>query len=109
MQIIGNEKTYISTQVLQELCNLAYKKLRIDAVKANLIIEECSSNNFLYTNSSNTILLACKVKQRYSFSFYDSLIIAAAPECGCTMLYSEDMQHGQVIENKLLIKNPFLL
>ena len=47
------------------------------------------------------------IKFRYQYSFYDSLIIAAALEAGCKTLYSEDMQHGQRIE-QLIIKNPFL-
>jgi len=48
------------------------------------------------------------IAQRYQFSFYDSLIIASALEAGCITLYSEDMQHEQVIEKRLTIRNPFL-
>ena len=47
-----------------------------------------------------------RVQTRYGFSFYDSLIVAAALEAGCTTLYSEDMQDGQRIEG-LTIRNPF--
>lgn len=47
------------------------------------------------------------VQERYGLSFYDSLIVAAALEGGCTRLLSEDMQHGQQIEG-LRIENPFL-
>ena len=43
---------------------------------------------------------------RYGFSFYDSLIVAAAIEAGCTRLYSESLQHGQQVQN-LTIQNPF--
>ena len=43
---------------------------------------------------------------RYRFSFYDSLIVAAALEAGCKTLYSEDLQHAQEIEG-LTIANPF--
>jgi predicted nucleic acid-binding protein len=46
------------------------------------------------------------VKERYRFSFYDSLIIAAALEAGCNTLYSEDLQHNQKVE-WLTIINPF--
>ena len=46
-------------------------------------------------------------KQLYGFSFYDSLIVAAALEAGCSRLYTEDMQHGQQIHS-LTIQNPFL-
>lgn len=45
---------------------------------------------------------------RYQFSFYDSLIVAAALEADCTVLYSEDMQHGFVVDNSLQIINPFV-
>ena len=43
---------------------------------------------------------------RYGYSFYDSLIVAAAIESGCKTLYSEDLQHGQQIGD-LTIRNPF--
>ena len=52
-------------------------------------------------------LRALDVQARYGYGFYDSLIIAAALEAGCTRLYSEDMQHGQRIEG-LTIENPFV-
>jgi predicted nucleic acid-binding protein len=48
------------------------------------------------------------IAERYGFSFYDSLIIAAALETGCTTLYSEDLQYGQVIDGKLTIQSPFV-
>ncbi|OGA66417.1 MAG: hypothetical protein A3G83_18130 [Betaproteobacteria bacterium RIFCSPLOWO2_12_FULL_68_20] len=48
-----------------------------------------------------------QVAERYRFSFYDALIVAAALESSCTMLYTEDLQDGQVIDDTLAIKNPF--
>jgi predicted nucleic acid-binding protein len=41
------------------------------------------------------------------YAHYDSQIIAAALAAGCTVLYSEDMQHGQLIDGTLSIVNPF--
>ena len=49
-----------------------------------------------------------KIAEKYRYSYYDSVIIAAALESSCTLLYSEDMQHQQIIEGKLQIINPFL-
>jgi predicted nucleic acid-binding protein len=49
---------------------------------------------------------ALRIAQRYQYRIFDSLIIAAAIEAGCRMLYSEDMNDGQAIEN-LTIRNPF--
>ena len=40
--------------------------------------------------------------------FYDALIVAAALLAGCRTLHSEDMQHGQVVDGRLTIRNPFL-
>ena len=48
-----------------------------------------------------------KLQERWRFSWYDSLIICAALEAGCEILYSEDLQHQQKIET-LTIINPFI-
>lgn len=53
-------------------------------------------------------LLASRLRDSYSFSYWDSLIVAAALDAGCTTLFSEDMQHGQKIENALTVINPFV-
>ena len=65
-------------------------------------------NNFLIHNltPANT-KIACLIAQRYMFSLYDSLIISAALDCNCSILYSEDMTDGLLIDGKLKIANPF--
>lgn len=45
--------------------------------------------------------------ERYGFSVYDSMIVAAALIAGCTTLYTEDMHDGLQIEGRLLLANPF--
>lgn len=50
---------------------------------------------------------AVRISEQYGYKIYDSLIVAAALEAGCSTLYSEDLQHAQVIEGKLSIRNPF--
>jgi len=97
----------ISTQVLQEFCNVAHKKFTPQEIDLETALSEIESMVSVYMNSMNTIRKANAIKSKYGYSFYDSLIISAALECGCAILYSEDMQHGQVIENKLKIINPF--
>jgi predicted nucleic acid-binding protein len=47
------------------------------------------------------------VFERYRFSLYDSMLIAAALIAGAKIIYSEDLQHGQVIDNQLRVTNPF--
>ncbi len=54
-----------------------------------------------------TIVQALALAQKYQYSYYDSLILAAALSAGCKTLATEDMQHGQVVEATLKIRNPF--
>jgi predicted nucleic acid-binding protein len=49
---------------------------------------------------------ALKIAARYRYHIYDSLVIAAAMEASCSILYSEDMRNGQVVDG-LMIRNPF--
>lgn len=49
---------------------------------------------------------AVHIARRYRFQIYDSLIVAAALDAGCTTLYSEDLQNGQTIDS-LTVRNPF--
>ena len=102
-------KIVISTQVLQEMTNTLYRKFKVDFHTIRLLLGECVHNvSTLYVNTRETIFFACNIAERYSYSFYDSLIIASALDTGCQILYSEDMQHNQLIEGKLKIVNPFL-
>jgi predicted nucleic acid-binding protein len=50
---------------------------------------------------------ALALAERYEYKIYDALILASALEARCTILYSEDMQDGQMIEERLTIRNPF--
>jgi predicted nucleic acid-binding protein len=106
--LISDNESFISTQVLQELCNILLKKFGYDHHEARVAIEENCNNNLLFTNRRETVLQACEIAIRYKFSFYDSLIVSAALQCECEILFTEDMQDGQVIDGQLLIKNPFL-
>ncbi len=102
-------KPVMSVQVLSETANIMRRKLGFDltAIRAviNRISQECIS---LQPLTLDTLNRAFDIASRYGFSHYDSLIIAAALQADCTTLYSEDMQHGQTIEHRLLIVNPFL-
>ena len=51
---------------------------------------------------------ASRIRTAHQFSFWDSLIVAAALEGECSILYSEDMQHQQVVDGRLTILNPLL-
>ena len=57
--------------------------------------------------SKDTMLVSFAIKNRYSFSYWDSLILSSALENGCNIIYSEDMQDGQLIDGVLRVVNPF--
>jgi predicted nucleic acid-binding protein len=51
---------------------------------------------------------ASNLRNKYSLSFWDSLVISHAVSVKCEVLYSEDMQHNQIFDGKLKVVNPFL-
>ncbi|MDO7876321.1 PIN domain-containing protein [Hymenobacter sp. ASUV-10] len=99
---------WISTQVLIEFVNVSQRKLKASWPDIQTTLIEITSNNQVIATSTVTIAHATRLAHRYDFSWFDSLIVAAALECGCETLYSEDLQHGQVIEQTLRVVNPFL-
>lgn len=98
----------ISTQVLSETANVASKRLALSASEIRTLITSLEAMCRVEMISLITIHTALDIRERYGFSWYDSLIVAAALEAGCGILYSEDMQNGQEIEGRLRIVNPFV-
>jgi predicted nucleic acid-binding protein len=99
---------YISTQVLSETANVASKRLALPLPEIRKLILTLETMCRVEIISLNTIYTALEIRERYSFSWYDSLIIASALQANCDTLYSEDMQNGQVINGRLRIINPFI-
>jgi predicted nucleic acid-binding protein len=71
------------------------------------VVLEIDNSLRIVDNSLKTQIKAVRLKGKYGFQYYDALIVATALEHGCNILFSEDMQHGQVIEDSLRIINPF--
>jgi len=91
----------ISYQVINEVTNqLLRKKFDGAIVKRNIeyLFKICTIHNF----SKEIVLLAFALRERYSFSFWDSMIVASALNSGCNILASEDMQGGLKINNMII-------
>jgi predicted nucleic acid-binding protein len=58
--------------------------------------------------TADTIREAVRLAARYQLSHWDSLIVAAALLAECETLYSEDLQHRQVFDDRLTVINPFV-
>ncbi len=97
----------ISTQVLGEVSNVMRRKLGYGWAEVRAVVSKLTEVARVHTIRPSTILRALDTAQRYGFSYYDSLIVAAAVESGCTTLYSEDLQDGQRLDSGLTIRNPF--
>ncbi len=105
--IQSNYSPVISIQVINELSNVLYKKFKLNPKEVLEVIEELEEYLDTVTIDLNTIKSAHFIKEKYKYSYFDSLIIVSAIENKCEILLTEDMQHNQIIENKLRIINPF--
>ncbi|NWF67006.1 MAG: PIN domain-containing protein [Campylobacterales bacterium] len=103
----NNSDLYISKQVINEVVNILYKKMQLTSEEIEKVILELDNEFEIFDFDITTQIKAIRLKNNYNLQFYDALIIATALENGCTVLYSEDMQHNLVIEGKLTIINPF--
>jgi predicted nucleic acid-binding protein len=96
-------KPVISAQVLNECANILKRKLNFKNQEIIVVIERLIHECHIVPLTAETTLSALSIAERYGFSIYDSLIVAASLSANCTTLFSEDMQHQQVIDDKLTI------
>jgi len=104
-RLYENNEGVLSTQVLQEYCNVALKKLRLSSthIRAQLDLYE----QFEVVQVTPAIIRAgLDLQQIRSVSFFDSIVLASAHAAGCNVIWSEDMNTGEVI-NGMQITNPF--
>lgn len=98
----------ISVQSLNEFANAARRKFRWDWQKVDVALTDLRSlADSIVTNGIDIHLDGIVLAERYGFSVYDAMIVAAALHAGCDTLYSEDMHHGLAVEGRLTIVNPF--
>jgi predicted nucleic acid-binding protein len=98
----------ISVQVLNEFAAVSLRKLRMPLPEVKEILDTVRAVCDVVPLTVETHDRALAIVARYGFSLYDSLLIAAALIAGSKRLYSEDLQHGQVIDRQLRVVNPFV-
>jgi predicted nucleic acid-binding protein len=106
---IRTRKGVVSYQVVQEFFNLAFKKFRPPMSAADAYNYFISPLRPLLKVSFSQALVfqAISIREKHSIPWYDALILAAAIESECKILYSEDFQHGRKLEG-VKILNPFI-
>ena len=98
----------ISYQVVQEFFSVAFRRFtpKMTFAEAEQYLATTLHSLVMVHSSYWLFIEALTLSRRHSLSWYDSLILAAASESECGILYSEDFQHGQRFGN-LKIQNPF--
>ena len=97
----------ISVQVLNEFAVVALRKLKIPLNEVREILDTIRAVCAVESITVETHDRGLAVFERYRFSLYDSILVATALISGAKILYSADLQHGQIIDNQLRVTNPF--
>jgi predicted nucleic acid-binding protein len=105
---LENGSGIVSYQVVQEFFNVAFRKFPkpMSAFEADEFLNTVFRPLLAVRSSSALFISALQVYGRHRLSWYDSLIVAAALQAECSVLYTEDMQDGRVLDG-LRIENPF--
>jgi predicted nucleic acid-binding protein len=96
----------ISVQVLNEFAATAARKLAMRVAEIRVILSTLRELCAVKPLDVTTHEFGLDLAERYRYSIYDAMIVAAALRADCSTLYSEDLRHGQKIE-RLMILNPF--
>jgi predicted nucleic acid-binding protein len=98
---------FISVQVLNEIANVVRRKMRLSWADTHAFLGLIRG---LLPVRSITVAIheaGLVLAERHALSIYDAVIAASALDAGCGTLWSEDMQDGLVLDNRLRIVNPF--
>jgi predicted nucleic acid-binding protein len=107
-QFDADSQVIISTQALSEYYS-ALLKNKISDEDIQESAKQLVNSIEVVSVSKNIVMDSYSIKNKYRYSYWDSLIISSALQSNCTVLYSEDLQHNQKIEKQLSIINPFTI
>lgn len=97
----------VSVQVLNEIANVSRRKMRKTWAQTHELLTALRSLLTIVPVTETIHESGLKLAERYMFSVYDGMIVAAALEAGCDSVMSEDMQDGLVVDERLVIVDPF--
>lgn len=101
------EGIVVSTQVMNEVCSVLIKRASLNETQILNLLEAFEDRCEVVELTIATLKSAVHLRMVYRLSFWDSLIVACAVQSDVPILYSEDMQHGLIVSEKLEIVNPF--
>jgi predicted nucleic acid-binding protein len=97
----------ISVQVLNEITNVARRKMHLSWEETNAFLSVIRRLLAVVPLTVESHEGGLALAQRYNLSTYDAMIAASALQAGCDTLWSEDLQDGAIFDGRLHIKNPF--
>jgi predicted nucleic acid-binding protein len=98
----------VSLQAINETLFVLYAKFKFPVIELETVKNFLVQVFNISEINTSTLSKSLQIMKKYNYSFWDSMMIASALNNQCQTLYSEDMHHGQIIEDKLEIINPFL-
>lgn len=98
---------FISTQVIAENVNVCLKKLHLNKETTFDFARRVLNRFRILQITEATLLKSFEISIKYQLSSWDSIIIATAILNSCSIIYSEDLQDGLIVENSVTIINPF--
>ena len=109
-QALASHLGCISYQVIQEFANVALRKFarRFTTNEYKQFIEVAMQPLNRVASSTVLVHVALDLQAETRYGFYDSLMLAAALQSGAQVVYTEDLQHNQMVRGSLRIVNPFL-
>jgi len=101
------QRIALSVQIVSKICRNVLRRGHVGEQQIRELIETLFKRCEIVELSHDVLLQASNLRERYSLSFWDSLIVSAALASNSSILYSEDMQDGLVVADTLRIVNPF--
>jgi predicted nucleic acid-binding protein len=105
--VVSRQDVVVSTQVINETCVNLLKKASLPEATIRQLVAAFYEKYAVTDIDRSTLLAASELREKYSLSFWDSMIVASALRSDCEVLYTEDMQDGLEVEGKLTVVNPF--
>lgn len=98
----------VSVQVLNEFASVSRRKLKMPFAEIQEILSQIRMICSVEPITVNIHDRGLQIADHYGFSIYDAMIVATALLADCNILYSEDLQDGQLIDDRMIIRNPFI-
>jgi len=98
----------ISAQVLNEFAFVARRKMAMSLPEVREVLAPLYRLCEVTSVTLDTHIQGIQIAERYQYNIWDAMIVASALMAHCVTLYTEDMHHGQILEGRLHIVNPFL-